>query len=205
MKNPWLEISHSDYENHMTDVGQAQCLSAIMKDCLERFQPNSFALLGCATGNGLEHINSDITSKVFAIDINPDYLNKTRERFEQKIDNLEIIQSDIQTNDLNLKNIDLFFIGLVLEYVNPKLALKNIVKSLGKDGVVVIVIQKTKETSFVSKTKYTSLEKLSNISNEVVEENIDSYLNCNNLISLEREEIQLTENKSFIKLVYQSR
>ena len=203
MKNPWLEIPHTDYENHMTDVGQAQCLSAIMKNCLEKFQPNSFALLGCATGNGLEHINSDITSKVYAIDINPIYLEKTRERFQQKIDNLEIIQSDIQTDELNLKNIDLFFVGLVLEYVDPKLALKKIIKSLGEEGVLVIVIQKNEKTSFVSKTEYTSLEKLSNISNEVAEENIEGYLYGDNMISLDREEIQLTENKSFIKLVYQ--
>lgn len=202
MKNPWLDIPHSDYENHMTDVGQAQCLNTIMKDCLERFQPASFALLGCATGNGLEHINSDITTNVFAIDINPEYLDKTRERFEERIDNLEIIESDIQTDELKFKNVDLFFVGLVLEYVNPKHALKKIIKSLGEGGVLVIVIQKTEETSFVSKTEYTSLEKLSNISNEVIEENIDSYISCENMISLDREEIKLTENKSFIKLVY---
>jgi len=32
MKNPWLEISYSDYENHMTEIGQAKVLNKLTKN-----------------------------------------------------------------------------------------------------------------------------------------------------------------------------
>jgi len=187
----------------MLEVGQAQVLSALTKYCLDKYLPENFALIGCATGNGLEHIKSGFTKWVYTIDINQDYLNKTKETFADKISNLETIHADIQHDELNIKGIDLFFIGLVLEYVEPKKALKKIIKTLGKKGVLFIVIQKNKQTSFVSKTKYKSLEKLAAISNEVNENEIDEFLRSGNLSLLNREEIFLTENKSFITFEYE--
>ncbi len=126
MQNPWLNIPSSDYTSHMTEVGQAQLLSKLTKESLEQFKPNRFALLGCATGNGLEHINNNITSKVYAIDINGDYLKKCEAQFKDKIPGIETLKLDIQENELNLQDIDLYFIGLVLEYVNPEKALKKL-------------------------------------------------------------------------------
>ena len=96
MSNPWLEISHSDYENHMTEVGQAEVLNKLTKYCYDKYRPVNFALLGCSTGNGLEHINSETTRNVHAIDINPDYLHITRNRFESKIENLKTYNIDIR-------------------------------------------------------------------------------------------------------------
>jgi len=63
-----------------------------------------------------------------------------------------------------------------------------------------IVIQKNKQTSFVSKTKYKSLEKLADYSNEVTEKEIDAFIRSENLVLINREEIYLMENKSFITL-----
>ncbi|NOZ46366.1 MAG: methyltransferase domain-containing protein [Chlorobi bacterium] len=200
--NPWLEISYSDYENHMIEVGQAQVLNRLTKYNLDKYNPESFALIGCSTGNGLEHIKPEITRIVYAVDINPYYLNKTRERFNTKIDNLQICNTDIQNDEIKIKNIDLVFIGLILEYVEPEKVLKKIIQILSKKGILSIVIQKNKQTSFVSKTNYTSLEKLTNISNEVNEEKIDRYIKSKNMELIKREEIELTRNKSFITLEY---
>ena len=202
MDNPWLEISHSDYEYHMTEVGQAQALNSLTKYCLDKYLPEDFALLGCSTGNGLEHIKPEITKRVYAIDINPEYLNKTREKFESKINNLEIYNKDIQNDELTIKSVDLFFVGLVLEYVKPERALKKIIKTLSEKGILFIVIQKNKQTSFVSKTKYKSLEKLADISNKVNEIEIDRFIHSENMELIKREEIELTKNKSFITLEY---
>lgn len=80
MKNPWLEISNSDYENHMTEVGQAQALNSLTKYCLDKYLPKNFILLGCTTGNGFEHIKPEITKRVYAINIKPKYLDKTKEK-----------------------------------------------------------------------------------------------------------------------------
>lgn len=202
MHNPWLEISHSDYENHMIEVGQAQVLNSSTKYCLDKYLPESFALLGCSTGNGLEHIKPEITKKVYAIDINPEYLNRTKEKFENKINNLEILNTDIQNDELIIKSVDLFFVGLVLEYVKPEKALKKIINTLNEKGILLIVIQKNKQTSFVSKTEYKSLEKLTDISNEVNEVEIDRFIHSENMELINREEIELTKNKSFISLEY---
>jgi ubiquinone/menaquinone biosynthesis C-methylase UbiE len=202
MKNPWLEISNSDYEKHMIEVGQAQVLNTLTKYCLDKYHPENFALIGCATGNGLEHIKPKITKNVYAVDINPDYLNKTKRKFKDKISNLLILNTDIQNDEITIENIDLVFIGLVLEYVDTETVLRKIIKTLNEKGTLLIVIQKNKQTSFVSKTKYKSLEKLSEISNEVNEEKIDRFIKSNNMELIKRDEIELTKNKSFLTLEY---
>lgn len=158
MNNPWLEISHSDYENHMTEVGQMQVLNNLTKYSLEKYQPINFALLGCSTGNGLEHINAEITQNVYAIDINSEYLKETKNEFDSKISNLVTINADIQHNELPIKHIDLFFVGLVLEYVNPEVALRKIIKTLHENGILMIVIQKTKKQVLYQKRNLNPLK-----------------------------------------------
>ncbi len=202
MQNPWLNIPSSDYTSHMTEVGQAQLLSKLTKESLEQFKPNRFALLGCATGNGLEHINNSITSKVYAIDINADYLKECEAQFKDKIPGIETLKLDIQKDELKIRHIDLCFIGLVLEYVDPEKALEKIVRTLGKNGKLVIIIQKNGPTNFVSESSYHSLAKLANFSHEVDEEKISSFLKQKKLNLIEQKIIQLSNQKSFIKLVY---
>lgn len=202
MKNPWLEISHSDYESHMIEVGQAQVLKGLTKYWLDKYKPKSFALIGCCTGNGLEHIKPEITNDVYAIDINPDYLLKTKEKFNTKFKNLQICTLDVQNDEINIKNIELVFIGLVLEYVEPEIAVKKIIEMLSDNGVLSIVIQKSKQTSFVSKTKYKSLEKLADISNKVNEKEMDKFIQSQNLELIKKDKIELMNNKSFITLEY---
>jgi len=200
--NPWLKIPHTDYENHMIKVGQTQVLSEQMEFYLDKYQPENFALLGCATGNGLEHIQSGITKNVFAIDINPNYLQITNDKFKSKIENLDICCLDISKGKLNIQNVDLFFVGLVLEYVEPISALTKIRQTLNQTGVLVLLIQKNYHTTFVSKTEYKSLEQLSSISQEVDEKSIDEFIRSKNLELNSRREIMLTESKSFVVLEY---
>jgi SAM-dependent methyltransferase len=202
MNNPWLEISHSDYENHMTEIGQAQVLSNLVKYGLEKYRPQRFALLGCSTGNGLEHVNPKITSKIYAIDINPKYLEILKKNFEERINDLELIRADIQNDELIFRNVDLFFIGLVLEYAEPEKSLQNIIRTLGEKGVLIIVIQKNNQSSFVTKTKYRSLETLTAISKEVNETAMDRFIRSEKLSAMKRSVIELANNKSFIMLEY---
>ncbi|MDD4149743.1 MAG: class I SAM-dependent methyltransferase [Bacteroidales bacterium] len=203
MDNPWLKISCSDYESHMRDVGQTEVLNKLTKYCLDKYKPASFAILGCTTGNGLEHINPKITSRVYAIDINPEFIEKTREKFANKINGLKTYNLDIGKDELQFKNVDLFFIGLVLEYVEPHKSLKKIIHSLGRKGVLMIIIQENIQTTIVTKTKYKSLEKLEGISNEVNEIEINEFILSENMKLIHRRKIELTKNKSFIVLEYQ--
>lgn len=202
MINPWLEIPPSDYENHMREIGQEQTLNSLTKYYLDKYNPSSFVLLGCSTGNGLEHVNPALTKKVYAVDINHEYLEMTRKRFQDKMKNLEIFQCDVDNDKLPFSNVDLIVAGLVLEYVKPDLALKKIVAMLNKNGVLAIIIQKNKETTAVSKSSYKSLEKLSGFFQEVDESVIEKLLVSMQLEMINREEIPLTKNKSFISLEY---
>jgi len=56
MTNSWLRIPASDYEGHMSssNVAQQQFLAQIFKELLNKHDSSIIALLGCATGNGLE-------------------------------------------------------------------------------------------------------------------------------------------------------
>jgi SAM-dependent methyltransferase len=186
----------------MTEIGQEQTLSRLTKYYLEKYQPATFALPGCSTGNGLEHVDPEITHEVFAVDINPEYLKITRERFQDKIRNLNTFHLDIDREALPFGHVDLMIAGLILEYVEAKPALKKMVASLNQNGVLVLIIQKNKNTTAVSKTRYTSLETLSKVFREIDEAEIDETLRTLNLELLKREEIALTENKSFVSLEY---
>ncbi len=61
--NPWLHIPLDDYEGHMSHhlVGQAALLNALTKKYLDAIKPEAVIFLGIAGGNGLEHIDNQVT------------------------------------------------------------------------------------------------------------------------------------------------
>jgi len=206
MNNPWLDIPYSDYENHMEDIGQTKVLNDLVKYYLQKNKPESFALLGCSTGNGLEHVDTNITKTIFALDLNPEYLKILKSRFEYFGERLNIIQSDIQNESMPFENAEMIFAGLVLEYVNVNDALIKMVRSLNKKGSLIIIIQKSKNRKdFVTKTEYTSLKKLDVFSGEVNMNEIIDFLYDLQLYLAESKEIFLTREKSFICMEFSFR
>lgn len=198
MDNPWLEIPGSDYEHHMHEVGQAQLLNRLTRRYLHKFSPEIFVLAGCATGNGLEHVDNHVTKKIIAIDINPDYLQMVHKRFADKLNNLQILQLDIEKDDFTFDAVELFFAGLILEYVDQALVITKMSQSLSSDGKLVVVIQKSLASDFVTPTKYESLKRLADISHEVDELQLIESATRNGLFALEREEFPLSDKKSFV-------
>jgi SAM-dependent methyltransferase len=79
--NPWLTVPASDYEGHMTAAGQLPALSAIFRGVYLEQRPRRVTVLGCATGNGFEHIDPAMTEEVIGVDINAAYLEVARKRF----------------------------------------------------------------------------------------------------------------------------
>ena len=207
-KNPWLEIPYTDYEQHMAHptVRQLQALNEITKILLEKIQPKVFALLGCSTGNGLEHIDGEATKVVHCIDINSEFLEITAKR-HKKIKNLLLHHLDINKDELSFRNIDLFHTALVLEYVDVKDTLKKLCQSLSQKGYLSIVIQKSKKknTSFVSNTPYKSLEQLGSISKEIEEQTVQKLLMEQKLDLVELQEVKLNEYKSFIWMIFKKK
>jgi ubiquinone/menaquinone biosynthesis C-methylase UbiE len=83
MTNPWLSIPEADYVGHMSHpaVNQRSVLNRLMRNVLEDVQPRTFLVLGCSTGNGLEHVNAAVTERVLAVDVNASYLQRLVDRF----------------------------------------------------------------------------------------------------------------------------
>jgi SAM-dependent methyltransferase len=81
MLNPWLSIPASDYEGHMAAVGQLAALGTVFRDVYVQTRPGRLAIVGCATGNGIEHVDPNVTSEVIGVDVNAEYLSRARARF----------------------------------------------------------------------------------------------------------------------------
>ncbi len=163
MTTPWLEIPLADYEAHMAlpSVGQATMLGAELAALLTEFAPATLAVVGCAGGNGFEHIRPDVTSRVVAVDINPHYLKALRDRFSRELPGLEPCVRDIQAGLGGIEPVDLVYAALVFEYVDLPLALRSLRTLCRPGGVLATVVQlPTEALAVISPSPYASLQAL---------------------------------------------
>lgn len=161
--NPWLTIPADDYEGHMShgSVRQLQALSSIFADTMARYRPRSLAVLGCATGNGFEHIRPETTTTVYALDINSDYLERLHEHFAPKLPGLRLVCADVLSAELPHHAFEHVHAGLLFEYLEPAAALQRIIEWLAPSGVLSVVLQRPSASAGrVSETPYPSLRTL---------------------------------------------
>jgi SAM-dependent methyltransferase len=142
-QNPWLRIPASDYEGHMGPEGadQLSVLSRLFREAYVHVRPARVAVLGCATGNGLEHIAPEITRKVVGIDVNPAYLEVARRRFPALHGSLELVCSSLEDTSLKPASFELISAGLIFEYVDPGPLLRKIAAWLTPGGICAVVLQ----------------------------------------------------------------
>lgn len=147
----------------MTDpgVGQLKLLNEIIAGKVKQYQPKTVAVFGACTGNGFEHFRD--TELLYAIDINPDYLEICERRFNYYGGSLRCIVADIDGVELSISpgSIDLVICHLFLEYVDAKKALDKIGQIMSPGGILNIVIQENRKEGFVSGTGIISLSPLS--------------------------------------------
>ena len=207
MTNPWLKIPAADYEGHMRSplVAQFSYLAETFKASLEHYDSASVALLGCATGNGLESIDPEATQRLTVIDINPDYLHILRERYADTIPGLEIVQDDLRHCHLEQGGYSLIFAGLVFEYLTPRVLLEKIALWLGKEGIFVGVLQLPSPRSSVTETPYSSLQSLSAIMNLVDPAQFKDLAHKAGLTALDENIDTLATGKSFYRGTYRKR
>lgn len=122
-------------------VRQQQFLSGVFHDLLSRHRPGAVAVPGCATGNGFEHIDPQVTRSVVGIDINAEYLSILVERFGRSVAGFRAILCDFAACDLEAASMDMVHCGLFLEYVDPQIVLAKARAWLGEGGVLSIVLQ----------------------------------------------------------------
>ncbi len=119
MKNPWEEISLSDYENHMKSdsVMQLQAMNEMMKGQINSYPVSNIIILGIAGGNGLEHISKDKFERVYGVDVNSDYLKEVTHRYSCLDGILECLCINLINETDKLPKSDMIIANLLIEYI----------------------------------------------------------------------------------------
>jgi len=199
--NPWLYISPSDYEAHMSSqtVMQLQALNKIFKDTINEYNPKSICVLGSATGNGFEHLAGKKIQKLIGIDLNPEYISVCNERYENTLPKMELICADVLKLDLSSSSFDLIYGALIFEYVSLEKLIRIISEWLKPNGVLVCVIQLPSEISEpVSGTTYSALQKLNSILKLVEVDKLVKTAKKNELKESKFYKVDLQQGKKFL-------
>jgi SAM-dependent methyltransferase len=141
--NPWSVVPAPDYERHMgpDGVDQLAPLSAIFQEQYLAAQPDRLLLLGCATGNGLEHVNPAVTQRIVGVDVNLQYLGIARQRYFHLGPRLELYCSDAEKFRSPPASFDLVHAALLFEYLFPEPLVRRIAEWLAPGGTCSVVLQ----------------------------------------------------------------
>jgi len=163
--NPWTEIPIADYERHMSDrsVRQLSLLNSLTKKYLANVKPETCLFMGIAGGNGLEYVDRTITPNVVGIDINQDYLDVCFNRYNSRINSLQLLKWDITTNTDQLCNADFIWAALILEYAGIDNCLKFSRNNIVPGGHFIVTIQSNNNLQAVSPTGIESVKKAGTI------------------------------------------
>jgi trans-aconitate methyltransferase len=166
MDNPWIHIIQDDYVGHMTspNVNQRPVLNRLIKDELSLSHPHSLLVIGCSTGNGLEHIDPAVTSRVDCIDINPAFLQSLQDQFSHSPFSLSVHCIDVSQFAFDDDAYNLVHAALIFEYIEWQSLLPRIVRSLAPGSVLNVVIQLPSPSApAVTPTQYTRLLALESV------------------------------------------
>jgi hypothetical protein len=207
MDNIWEKVPLEDYEKHMSHetVGQQQLLSELTRKYLQRLTPKTTMFLGVSGGNGLEHIDTTITDKVYGIDINKEYLLKTKIRFENRIEDMELLNLDISTNFTEIARVDFIWAALILEYVKMDDCFKFIINNIQDNGYVVITIQVNNGVSSISKTGVETVKLVGQIFKPVDSKDLLVFADRFGFLIIESEDNLLPNGKTLKTFCFQKR
>lgn len=154
MKNPWEDISLTDYENHMKldSVMQLQAMNEMMKEQFDTYSIPIVMIFGIAGGNGLEHIQKDKFEKVYGIDINSSYLQSVKQRYSNLDGLLECLCINLINEADKLPKADLVIANLLIEYIGYE-CFQNAIRQVSPKYVSCI-IQINMEDNWLSDSPY---------------------------------------------------
>ncbi|MCB7318783.1 class I SAM-dependent methyltransferase [Lacrimispora sp. 210928-DFI.3.58] len=154
MKNPWVGIPLTDYENHMKldSVMQLQAMNEMMKGQFDTYPISSVMIFGIAGGNGLEHIQKDRFERVYGVDINSSYLQAVVQRYPQLDGLLECLCINLIDETDKLPKADMVIANLLIEYIGYECFQKAIRQADPK--YVSCIIQINMEDNWVSDSPY---------------------------------------------------
>ena len=207
MSNPWLEIPLEEYEAHMSSasVGQAQYLADALEELVLTHSPKSIAVIGCSGGNGFDRIPPATVERVVGVDINPEYIAKTRGRFTGRFNQFELLCEDVLSPMCTFPPVDLVFAGLLFEYVDCGPGLASIRDLVRPEGHLSVVLQLPSETTAaVSPSPYVSLRKLEPILTFISPNIFSDYAGTLGLTVQRSRRTVLKSGKAFHEFLFQA-
>jgi hypothetical protein len=141
-------------------VGQLQLQNRLIRKYLGITRPLCFLYAGVTGGNGLEHIDNEITKEVHCVDINRVYLDITNQRFSGIIPGLLLHCVDISLKPAVICKADLLWASLLLEYSGVSESVKFFRMNIKPGGHLVITIQADHGCHSISDTGIQSIKNL---------------------------------------------
>ena len=199
LQNPWLDIPAGEYEAHMGPghADQLSPLGAIFAETLRAVRPARVALLGCATGNGLEHIDPAITRQVVAVDINPSYVAIARDRHRAQGAILDARCADLLACDLGAGGFDLVHAALVFEHVDAAALAARAAAWVAPAGTLSVVLQLEGGAAPVTPSPYGSIAALAGTIRLVTPAALAALLAPHGLTLRQRRTVPVKNGKRF--------
>jgi SAM-dependent methyltransferase len=141
--NPWTVVQADDYERYMGPEGvdELASLAAIFQEAYVAGQPDRVLVLGCGTGNGLEHVNPTVTQRIVGVDVNLQHLGIARQRYFHLGPRLELFCAEVEKFRAGAARFDLVHAALVFEYVYPEVLVRRISEWLSDEGACSVVLR----------------------------------------------------------------
>lgn len=205
-RNPWLHVSARDYEGHMAHpaVGQLRFLADLLDEFLMALRPRRVALLGCATGNGLERVDPAEVDSVLGVDINAEYLAVAERRHRPQLgERLRLECADLgdpiaAASALSGGGFDLIHAPLLFEYLEPERLLPVLAHALTPAGTLVVLLQlPSAGQGAVTDTPYTGVQVLESLLRLVAPETFAAAAEAAGLTRILEEARTLPTGKAF--------
>ncbi len=178
-------------------------LASLFERACRARRPRRIALLGCATGNGLERVDAAVTERVVGVDMHPGYLALARERHRRLGSRLDLVCGDVLAARLEPGAFDLVHAALIFEYVDPALLVARVAGWLAPGGACSVVLQLPSAAGSVTPTPYASLRGLASAMRLVPPGELRRLFGEHDLDEVESFQAPLAHGKRFHAATYQ--
>ena len=198
MNNLWTDIKVAEYEGHMKFIKQYELLNCIFKEQLSAHQYKTIGILGIGCGNGLEYIKPNTI--VYGYDINSNFLNECRSRYENSNYKLILNKIDLTDKKAEITSCDILISNLVVEYIGKYNFIRIINNS--KPRYVSVVLQMTfdKEKAISYSPYIKVLQNISSIRTEIFPQDLTSTFDLVGYQLVYSKTYNIDQFKSFIRM-----
>lgn len=182
----------------LPSIGQAEMLADQLALLVKRIRPASVAIMGCAGGNGLERLESGQVERVVAVDINPRYVEEAAARHAGRLNRLQLICADVQSELLQFDPVHLLYAGLLFEYVDVPSTMATLKRNCLQGGTLATILQlPSPDQLVVSPSPYKSLSLLAPALRLVAPSDLDGTAQAAGFAPGTSEIIELPSKKRF--------